>query len=99
MANSAISNGSDQLKRKMSQGIKKAAPPFCATMRGNRHMFPVPTAIPRQTTIKPHREEEGFLFGHESGRLSVSHGRANIDTYRINGYTWIDATLTSDDER
>ena len=42
----------------MSQGIRKAAPPFCATMRGNRHMFPVPIAMPRQATIRPHRDEK-----------------------------------------
>ena len=57
MANSAINNGSDQLKRKMNQGIRNAAPPFCATMRGNRHMFPVPIAIPSPATISPQREE------------------------------------------
>lgn len=56
IANSVTSRGIDQTNRKITQGMRKAAPPFCATMRGKRHMFPVPTAIPRPARIRPQRE-------------------------------------------
>ena len=57
MANSAIINGRDQMKRKIIQGIRNAAPPFSAAIRGNLHKFPVPTAKPRPARINPHLEE------------------------------------------
>ena len=57
MPNSAIIKGRDQIKRKSIQGIRNAAPPFSAAIRGNLHRFPVPTARPRPARINPHREE------------------------------------------
>ena len=55
--NSAINKGRDQVKRKMNHGMRKAAPPFWAMILGNRHIFPVPMAIPRPAANKPNREE------------------------------------------
>ena len=50
----------------MSQGIKNAAPPFWAAIRGKRQRFPVPTAIPRPARMSAHRDEKispaGFVM-------------------------------------
>ena len=62
MPNSAIINGRDQMKRKSIQGIRNAAPPFSAAMRGKRHKLPVPTARPRPARSSPHREEKVSRF-------------------------------------
>ena len=34
-----------------------SSPAFCAAIRGNRHMFPVPTAMPRTQSSNPRRDE------------------------------------------
>ena len=49
--------GRDQITRKTIQGMRNAAPPFCAAIRGKRQRFPVPTAIPIPARITAQREE------------------------------------------
>ena len=49
--------GKDQMTRKIIQGMRNAAPPFCAAIRGKRQRFPVPTAIPSPARITAQREE------------------------------------------
>src|SRR5690625_4272635 len=60
--NSAIIRGMENKNRQQTQAIKKApppsSPPFCATMRGKRQIFPVPTAIPSTLRISPSLEEK-----------------------------------------
>ena len=46
----------------MIHGMRNAAPPFSAAMRGKRHRFPVPTAKPSPARISPHREEKVSCF-------------------------------------
>jgi len=58
IANSAMINGTDQIKRKITQGIRKEPPPFCATILEKRQIFPVPTAIPIVAIINDQREEK-----------------------------------------
>ena len=55
MANSAITRGTDHTKRKISHGTRKEPPPLAPTIRGNRQMFPVPTAAPMVAKISPIR--------------------------------------------
>ena len=38
----------------MSHGMRKAAPPFWAAIRGNRHKLPAPIAMPNPARIRPH---------------------------------------------
>ena len=45
MENSTIRRGMDQMNRNTSHRIKKVPTPFVATIRGNRQMLPVPTAM------------------------------------------------------
>jgi len=56
MTNSAITSGTDHAIMKMSQAIRNEPPPLAAATRGNRQMFPVPTAMPNAARINPHRE-------------------------------------------
>jgi hypothetical protein len=56
MENSTSRSGMDQRRRKQTQATRNAPPPFSAAMRGNLHMFPVPTAIPNMASIIPQRE-------------------------------------------
>src|SRR5210317_2112062 len=53
--NSTIIRGTDQRKRNRIQAIRKLPPPLLATIRGNRQMLPVPTAIPSVATTRPQR--------------------------------------------
>lgn len=46
----------DQRRRKTTQATRKEPPPLVAAIRGNRQMFPVPTAIPAMARSIPHRE-------------------------------------------
>src|SRR5512134_3126944 len=50
IANSTSNRGTLQASRKIAHGMRKVPPPFVAAMRGNRQMFPVPTAIPSMTS-------------------------------------------------
>jgi hypothetical protein len=50
--------GIDHRNRKATQLIRKAPPPCSATIRGNRQMFPVPTAMPSMVSIMTQREEK-----------------------------------------
>ena len=59
---STISSGIAHKNRKISHGIKKAPPPLLATIRGNRHMLPVPTAIPRAAISNAHLEVKLSVF-------------------------------------
>ena len=52
-ANSAITRGIDQAKRKNNHGTRKVPPPFAPTIRGKRQMLPVPIAAPIAAKIKP----------------------------------------------
>jgi hypothetical protein len=54
--NSRIRRGTDQRRRKTAQATRKEPPPFDAAMRGNRQIFPVPTAMPSMARSIPHRE-------------------------------------------
>src|SRR3990172_2288864 len=56
IANSVMMRGMDQIKRNMTHGMRKDPPPFCAAIRENLQMFPVPTAIPMTERIIPQRE-------------------------------------------
>ena len=58
IANSAMINGTDQISRKITHGIRKEPPPFWATILEKRHIFPVPTAIPTVAIISAHLEEK-----------------------------------------
>jgi len=51
-------NGTDQIKRNITQGIRKEPPPFCATTLENLQMLPVPTAIPSVAIMSAQREEK-----------------------------------------
>jgi len=51
-------NGTDQIKRNITQGIRNEPPPFCATTLEKRQMFPVPTAIPIVAMINAQRDEK-----------------------------------------
>ncbi len=55
-ANSTRISGMDQASRKTTQAMRKLPPPFVATMRGKRQMFPVPTAMPSMASIIPQRD-------------------------------------------
>ena len=59
---SIIRRGIDQRKRQRIQGMRNAPPSCWATIRGKRHIFPVPTAIPRPGKIIPQREANNSLF-------------------------------------
>lgn len=59
---SIIRRGIDHKNRKRSQAIMNAPPQFWETIRGKRHMFPVPTAIPIPAKIIPQREVKYSLF-------------------------------------
>jgi len=50
-------NGTDQINKKITQGIRNEPPPFCATILEKRQMFPVPTAIPIVAMTNAHRDE------------------------------------------
>lgn len=65
-ANSVIINGTDQIKRKITQGIKKEPPPFWATILENLHILPVPIEIPSADNIKPHLEVKKSCFSNNS---------------------------------
>ncbi len=52
IALSTISNGMDQVTRKMTQGTRNV-PPYSDRMRGKRQMLPVPIAIPSAARIRP----------------------------------------------
>jgi hypothetical protein len=59
--------GTDQMRRKITQGIRNEPPPFCATILEKRQIFPVPTAIPIVAIMRAQRDEknscpEVFLF-------------------------------------
>ena len=56
IAYSAIISGIDQRNKNSIQGIRNEPPPFCAAIRGNRHIFPAPIAIPSDAKIKAHLE-------------------------------------------
>ena len=58
IANSAIMRGTDQISRKITQGIRNEPPPFWATILEKRQMFPVPTAIPIVAIISAQRDEK-----------------------------------------
>jgi hypothetical protein len=62
---SVMISGMLHRKRKQIQAIINApapsSPPFCAAIRGNRQIFPVPTAIPRALRRSPHREENRWF--------------------------------------
>jgi hypothetical protein len=51
-------NGTDQIKRNITQGIRKEPPPFCATTLENLQILPVPTAIPIVAMINAQRDEK-----------------------------------------
>ena len=61
-AYSAMISGMLQMNKKMSQATRKAPAPspplLLAAIRGNRQIFPVPTAIPRTLRISPSRVEK-----------------------------------------
>lgn len=59
---SMMRRGIDQRKRKRIQGMRNTPPPCWEMMRGKRHIFPVPIAIPRPAKIIPHREENNSFF-------------------------------------
>lgn len=60
-AYSAMIKGMLHRKRQMIHASKKAPdpsiPPFCAAIRGNRQILPVPTAMPRALSRNPILEE------------------------------------------
>lgn len=58
IANSAIINGTDQIRRNITHGIRKEPPPFCATILEKRQILPVPTAIPIVAIINAQRDEK-----------------------------------------
>ena len=70
IANSAIINGTDQIKRKITQGIKNEPPPFCATILENRQIFPVPTAMPIVAIINAQREEKNSFEDESFGFIN-----------------------------
>lgn len=59
---SMMRRGIDHNKRKRSQAIMKAPPPCWETIRGKRHIFPVPTAIPIPAKIIPQRDAKSSFF-------------------------------------
>jgi hypothetical protein len=65
-ANSLIINGTDQINRNITHGIKKEPPPFWATILENLHILPVPIEIPRADNIKPHLEVKKSCFSNNS---------------------------------
>jgi hypothetical protein len=62
IANSAMINGTDQINRNITQGMRKDPPPFWATIRENLQMLPVPTAIPIVAIIRAQRDEKNSCF-------------------------------------
>ena len=56
--NSTRMSGMDHSSRKTTQVTRKEPPPFCAAIRGNRQMLPVPTAMPSMASIMSQREEK-----------------------------------------
>jgi hypothetical protein len=51
-------NGTDHIKRNITHGMRNDPPPFWATIREKRQMFPVPTAIPIEAITSAQREEK-----------------------------------------
>src|SRR5690606_9981783 len=64
MANSTRISGTDQSSRNATHATRNEPPPFDAATRGNRHMLPVPTAMPSIASIIAQRLE------NSSGRLT-----------------------------
>jgi len=50
--------GTDQIRRKITHGMRNDPPPFCATILENRQIFPVPIAIPIVAMIRAQRDEK-----------------------------------------
>src|SRR6185503_15601316 len=62
---SAMMRGIDQVKRKITQGMMKEPPPFCATMREKRQILPAPTATPNIESSMPRRLEKNSCLGFD----------------------------------
>ena len=62
MTYSTIIRGILHINKNITQATRNApapsSPPFEAAIRGNRHIFPVPTAMPNALTKKANRDEK-----------------------------------------
>src|SRR5690606_7802147 len=83
MVNSTMSRGTDQMTRKITQATRNDPPPFAAAMRGNRQMFPVPTAMPSMAIIIPQREVNVCWFSVNAspglGTAKCAKGAERVD--------------------
>ena len=96
--NSTMISGIDHSSRNTAQATRNSPPPFCAAIRGNRQMFPVPTAMPSMASNISQRDENASRcsltpppvagrWSHHTGRTSDRQYHAAASGCRHAGWT------------